>query len=168
VVAQDETALQMRNRTTPTHRDVIVIGRHLTYGYLPMTRRFIHRVAVVSIALSLALGLLPRLALCVGPDGHHALESMNAACCNRVTHSAGPDAQAPHDGCAAGCIDTPLTVSLALDRDRTHSVTAPPSAVAAALTFVFAHQITGQFVRPASGVPFHSPPRVLRTTVHLC
>jgi hypothetical protein len=134
-----------------------------------MSQHLVQRVASFSLALSLILGLLPRLALCVGPDGHQAIEAMNASCCDRATHSTGADVRVSPDGCAAGCIDTPLTVNLAPGRDRTHAATAPPpSGPAAAVPSVRAQQVVAYLHRSTRGAVFQSPPRILRTTVDLC
>jgi hypothetical protein len=53
-------------------------------------------------AAFLAAGIGPRLALCVGPSGHRAIEPVGAACCERTP------AAAPSDLCARGCTDVPL------------------------------------------------------------
>jgi len=137
------------------------------YVYRLMSRRLIQRVAVLSVALSLAVGVLPRLALCVGPDGHRAIELINAACCDRTTPSAGPDVQAAPLGCAPECVDTPLTVSLVLPRDRSDCA-APPSVAAAVLSSVRAHRVAGHLSYPVHSVPFQIPPRILRTTIRIC
>jgi hypothetical protein len=53
-------------------------------------------------ATFLVAGVGPRLALCVGPSGHRAIEPLGAACCER------PPAATPSDLCARGCTDVPL------------------------------------------------------------
>jgi hypothetical protein len=134
-----------------------------------MSHRLVRPVAVACLALALGFGLLPRLVLCIGSDGHHAIEPMNAACCDRAAHATNPDVHAPQDGCAAGCIDTPLTVGQTLTRDRTHAVPPALSAVVSvALAPALEHPVTGQRRLSAHGVRSQLPPRILRTTIARC
>src|SRR5262245_14815061 len=51
-----------------------------------------------------AAGVTPRLALCLGSDGHRAIEALDASCCQRGASSAGMT-----DGCARTCTDVPLS-----------------------------------------------------------
>src|SRR5262245_17114758 len=52
-----------------------------------------------------AAGFTPRLALCLGTDGHRAIESLDASCCQQGAGSAGMS-----DGCARTCTDVPLSL----------------------------------------------------------
>jgi hypothetical protein len=122
---------------------------------------------VLRLVLSLgivAAGFPPRLALCLGSDGHRAVELLDAPCCPPEADSAEMT-----DRCARTCTDVPLFVAVGVrSSERAHldvhlSATAvlddePP---ATALT---------RLVRRL-GDSFAPPPRVaehLGSTVLLC
>lgn len=122
---------------------------------------------MVLLALVLSLGAFPRGVLCVGTNGHFAIEPAAAGCC----HSTSTDENViGHDEgrCAPECTDTPVGFSLA-SRAPDRSDLAPLPGVAS----------VGPLFEPP-GAWFHAvslyqlnlraivPPRSLRTTVNLC
>jgi hypothetical protein len=65
---------------------------------------------LLRLALSLgivAAGFPPRLALCLGSDGHRAIEVLDAPCCPPGASSAGMIHR-----CAPTCTDLPLSVTV--------------------------------------------------------
>jgi hypothetical protein len=72
-----------------------------------MMERRRKRVHVALAAALLAGTLLPRIALCISPDGHRAFEILGATCCRPATSHPG----SLERSCAAGCVDTPLGIS---------------------------------------------------------
>lgn len=66
---------------------------------------------VLRLVLSLgifAAGVAPRWALCVGRDGHRAIESLDASCCRRGV----PASPGIVDPCARTCTDLPLSLAV--------------------------------------------------------
>ena len=93
-------------------------------------------VASPLLRLVLTLGLfaaspVPRLVLCVGTDGHRAIEPWDADCCKRVSDSAGM-----RERCARTCTDLPLSLGVGLQAGDRGGLTID---------------------RPVSAVPGHSP-----------
>lgn len=73
---------------------------------MPRLRRKLMHAA---LALLLVVPMVPRLALCVGTEGHSAIELLGAACCRSE--------QASLDGfCTSRCTDVPLGTVLAARR----------------------------------------------------
>jgi hypothetical protein len=57
-----------------------------------------------------AAGFTPRLALCLGSDGHRAIESLDASCCRRGV----PTSPGMADPCARTCTDLPLSLAVSV------------------------------------------------------
>lgn len=135
-----------------------------------MAPSWVHRVAPAFVALSLAIAFLPRLVLCVGPGGHHAIEPLNGACCRNIPPStATVPGQGANGGCPQQCSDTPLgSGPVLIANDRAHrcnavlAVLPPPVVTAQLMRWSTAGFITRRFA------PAEHPPRVLRTTINLC
>ena len=69
-------------------------------------------VSLLRLFLSLGIvasGLGPRMALCLGSDGHREIESLDASCCRGETGSAGMS-----EGCARTCTDVPLALAVGI------------------------------------------------------
>jgi hypothetical protein len=75
--------------------------------------------ASVLLRLVLSLGIFaagsaPRVVLCLGSDGHRAIESLDASCCGATTSSAGMATR-----CARTCKDLPLSLTVGVrDSER--------------------------------------------------
>jgi hypothetical protein len=123
-------------------------------------------VATVLSAVAITLLCVPRVVFCIGTNGHIAIEPVGALCC----HTAGSDADllTRDSRCPAGCIDTPLGISLA---SRTPDPQDVPVPLAVAVAGALSHRPGGW----NHGSAFHRvsirtivPPRSLRTTINLC
>ena len=57
-----------------------------------------------------AAGFTPRLALCLGSDGHRAIESLDASCCQ----PGGTSSPGMADPCARTCTDLPLSLAVSV------------------------------------------------------
>jgi len=68
---------------------------------------------VLSLGIFVA-GFAPRVVLCLGSDGHRAIESLDAPCCRGATSSTGMDGR-----CARSCTDLPLCLGIGV-RDSGH------------------------------------------------
>jgi hypothetical protein len=124
------------------------------------------RLQLINVALAalvVAWLTLPRLELCVGVDGHVALEPLGAACCEetQVDVLLGADSH-----CANGCVDTPLEVSAASASLERQHVT-PPVLTPVGGQRGLRPPISRRIARRGS-VPLPALPRALRTTVLLC
>jgi hypothetical protein len=116
--------------------------------------------AVLIAILAMPLGFSPGLSLCVGTEGHVAIELTNAGCCRPA---AVPDLTA--SDCASGCSDTVLRVSAA-DRSGTRHAPELPMSLAALPTWgVAPHLGHGASIDRDLQT---SPPRRPRTTVLRC
>ena len=118
---------------------------------------------VLSLGI-MAAGFPPRLALCLGSDGHRAIEVLDAPCCPLGANTAGVI-----DRCAPTCTDLPLSVAVGVrSSERGHlnvhlSATAVPGTVSPTTA-------PTRIVRRL-GDPSASAPRVaehLGSTVLLC
>lgn len=118
----------------------------------------------------MAIAFLPRLVLCVGPGGHHAIEQLNAICCHEPAPSTATLRGAGSNGdCAQKCTDTPLggePVLAASDSACRYNAVLPlfltPVVTAPLTRWRAADFLTARLA------PAEHPPRVLRTTVILC
>ncbi len=132
-----------------------------------MNGRLVPHVAIVSIVLSLALGALPRLVLCIGPDGHDQIELLNVDCCHRGAAPAAAVAER-ESGCGDHCTDTPISGPTVTSADNGHQHTAGPAMVSVSVATDFASRSSEHAVfsaRFATSAPF---PHALRTTIILC
>ena len=121
--------------------------------------------ALAAILLMLGLGMVPGSVLCVGSDGHLAIESAAADCCFEV--HGGLTAVHTEQHCPPACVDTPLgsnVLSRTSDRPDVGPVLAVLSVGGAGQPALFEHHIIAS--RVAAFAP--PPPRVLRTTVQTC
>lgn len=121
--------------------------------------------ALVVTSLFTALAL-PPVVVCIGDDGHLALEAAAADCCDGGDSAGHTERDAD---CAPGCTDTQLgspTVPRPADRQDD---AAPPLLVAV----IGPHPCVPLRAGHGAAAPAHggvppSPPRTQRTTVFLC
>jgi hypothetical protein len=106
--------------------------------------------------------LLPRLALCIGENGHRAIELLDAACCTEAPGDAGAVAD-----CDSACTDTPLGVASLAVRSSDASDHAGIAAPTAVGVFDATSEASSPVVVPTR-IAAPRPPRQLRTTVRLC
>jgi hypothetical protein len=59
------------------------------------------------LSLCILAGSVPRVVLCLGSDGHRAIESLDASCCGGATSSAGMASR-----CSRTCTDLPLSLGV--------------------------------------------------------
>jgi hypothetical protein len=121
------------------------------------------KAAHVLLAVALVVtttGLNGRV-LCVGGDGHRAIEARDAACCGAKAAGNGPALDA---GCAGECVDTPLSLSAVHPKSESVApVLAPAAAPAGSLAFAWQASLS-----PPRWVAPSRPPRALGTAVNLC
>src|SRR5262245_1955947 len=89
---------------------------------------------VLRVVLTLGLfaaGPVPRLVLCIGSDGHRAIEASDADCCKTR-----PDSAGMRERCARTCTDLPLALGVGLQAGDRQGLTID---------------------RPVSAVPGHRP-----------
>jgi hypothetical protein len=128
------------------------------------------------LALTLA-GLLvsPALVrgsvLCIGAEGHSAIEQANAVCCPTHHASDGDAALARGGGCASACTDAPLGIAARCQETVRSDVRAAAGALLCACLRAVDDSCRGagdagtlRRVR----LSHTGPPRYRRTTVHLC
>jgi hypothetical protein len=86
------------------------------------------RLCALLSAVILATGFVPRLALCLGTDGHRAVERLDASCCGDAGRASEGLTAAP---CARDCMDVPLSVVAAFraSDERGSMVAGQPAAV---------------------------------------
>src|SRR5215468_4912300 len=80
---------------------------------------------VLSLGI-IAAGFPPRLALCLGSDGHRAIELLDAPCCPTGSTSAGMS-----DRCTRTCTDVPLFVAVGVRSSERSQLNVHLSAAAA-------------------------------------
>ena len=123
---------------------------------------------IIALALSLlSAGILPQVALCVGPGGHYAIEPISAECCHPP--AALGDARTQVVACAQDCADTALAAGPVISADRISRLISPAVPVVA-VVFAMPMQIPpGQrFDFDLIVSPTTSPPRLLSTTIQRC
>lgn len=129
-----------------------------------MLKRLMFRLVLLATALSLSLDVLPELVLCIGADGHYAIEPVRADCCD---HDGAAAATTPAR-CAERCIDAPLGGTSISARGPEREGMPAPAVAATAGIAVVSPRLLSRPPRPAlQAVPLR-PPRVQRTTVFLC
>lgn len=119
---------------------------------------------VLSLIL-LGVGSAPRLALCLGSDGHRAIESLDATCCRP-----GPASSADMtDPCARSCQDLPLSVAVGIRAPERGGLTLELPATVVPGDVPCATGWTGMSSRPSNVSTASSglAPRV-RSTMLLC
>jgi len=129
-----------------------------------MLKRLLFRLVMLATALSLSLDVLPDLVLCMGADGHYAIEPVRADCCD---HDEAAFATTPAR-CAERCIDAPLGgTSISARGPEREGMPAPAIAGAAGIMVVSPRRLSRPSQSAPQALPPH-PPRVQRTTVFLC
>lgn len=132
---------------------------------LPHSRRFSHLFVTL---IFLAVGSLPRLALCVGPR-HCVIELADSACCRPI--SAKGTMLLGQDGgsCAGDCVDTPLGVAVATpSRVDAHQIVPAQLLVLAPFVPVPLLPLGSCLIHSSPPQAFELPPRHLLTTVNIC
>src|SRR5262245_42189823 len=120
---------------------------------------------LLRLALSLAIlaGSPPRVVLCLGSDGHRAIESVDASCCGGTTRSRGMTSS-----CARTCTDLPLSLGVGVRDPERGAVTLDRTATVVSGD-IAAPPAAWVFTRLGGGA---APPRHLahhpRSTVLLC
>ncbi|MFQ5666192.1 MAG: hypothetical protein ACE5I7_07140 [Candidatus Binatia bacterium] len=126
-------------------------------------------VSAVLAVLALGLSVPPGAVLCIGSDGHQAIEPAGAWCCQSQP-GAPSDGRRPATRCAPECTDTTIGVATALPSDgsgwlaaRTLHLRALP--VATHVAYAPSTSINA-VVQPDHASP--RPPRAQRTALQLC
>ena len=135
-----------------------------------MSRRLLPRLASALLTLSLLTAFLPRLAVCIGPGDHRAIEPLDARCCHQAS-TAEPAMADGHSACTPEGVDTPLISGPALtttDSAGRHHDTSSPPALSAPLVTDLAMSVAELGIPSAAAGATARPPRAQRRTVNLC
>jgi len=128
------------------------------------------RFSPALVVFLLGPGFSPRLALCIGVEGHRAIEPVVARCCDLATHPGQSDSRDRNRRCSPSCTDTLLTpavTALRLDGAGLLALewdvgTAPICSLFDPCLQASMRSTLGNDYAPAS-----RPPRTLRTTADL-
>ena len=132
-----------------------------------MSGRLLSHVAVFSIALSLALDVLPRVVLCIGPNGHNQIELLNIECCHRGSAASAAVGE-PERECD-DCTDTPLSGGPAVtSADHAHQSAVDPGTASVSVTVnLFPSSLERSILLTRFGTSAHSH-RVLHIIIIRC
>ena len=126
-------------------------------------KRFFYALLVIGV---LTIMSAPRIVLCIGTDGHVALESTMASCCPDAAHEAG--LLRADKRCASECTDAELGCAVVTRPvDWQHASDAPPMVAVIGHVPVLSDVRRVRPVASVETVPL-APPREKRTTIYLC
>ncbi len=128
-----------------------------------------HRLAFVLAAMLLPLGALaPTTILCVGSNGHSAIEAALARCCDPAqSHGDTGLSLSAGERCDDYCTDTPVGIYAAC-RSLEHTTPALHMLALAGPVLFAASPATTLRSGRSLGRLTSPPPRALRTTVSIC
>lgn len=126
------------------------------------------RAPLLLLLLSLALGVGSRFVLCIGDNGHVAIELADANCCD-ASHDGHNDGLCARDGtCGSDCVDHSLSTALSVKRG-TAADTVPIVAVLSRFDPSLVNRDRSTAAVPRSFAAALRPsPRHLHTTVEIC
>ena len=131
-----------------------------------MRQKVAHLLLMVAV---LALVPLQGPVLCVGADGHGAIEPVDAACCQPGRTRPDEEAVGDRGGqCADGCVDTPISLRAAVGIGKPgRGASLGRGFASVALADVTPSSASASIESAGSASSPRHPPRHLRTTVQL-